>query len=50
MWWFTFNGGVDFGTGGLKDFDRSDMEREGKFGYINVESIVSIGEDVDCCR
>ena len=46
MWWFTFNGGVDFESGGLKDFVKSDMERGGTFGFIDVESIKSIGEDV----
>ena len=46
MWWFTFNGGVDFESGGLKDFVKSDMERRGNFGFIDVESIESIGEDV----
>ena len=46
MWWFTFNGEVDFESGGLKDFVKSDMERGGNFGFIDVESIESIGEDV----
>ena len=45
MWWFTFNGGVDFERGGLK-FVKSDMERGENFGFIDVESIESIGEDV----
>ena len=46
MWWFTLNGGVDFESGGLKDFVKSDMERGGNFGFIDMESIESIGEDV----
>ena len=46
MWWFTFNDGVDFESGGLKDFGKSDMEKGGNFGFIDVESFVSIGEDV----
>ena len=46
LWWFTFNGGVDFESGGLKDFVKSDMERGGNFGFIGVESFVSIEEDV----
>ena len=37
---------MDFESGGLKDFYKSDMERGGNFGYIDVESCVSIGEDV----
>ena len=41
-----FNGGVDFENGGLKDFVKSDMERRGNFGFVGVESFVSIGEDV----
>ena len=46
LWWFTFNSGVDFESGGLKDFVKSDMERGGNFGFIGVESFESIGEDV----
>ena len=46
MWWFTFNGGVEFESGGMKDFVKSDIERERNFGFIDVESIESIGEDV----
>ena len=46
MWWSTFNGGVDFESGGSKDFVKSDMERGGNFGFIDVESVESIGEDV----
>ena len=46
MWWFTFNGEGDFENGRLKDFDKSDMERGGNFGFIDVESSVSIAEDV----
>ena len=46
LWWFAFNGGVDFESGGLKDFDKSDMERKGNFGFIDVEIFVSIGKDV----
>ena len=38
LWWFTFNGGMDF--------VKSDMERGGNFGFIDVESFVSIGDDV----
>ena len=36
----------DFENGGLKDFDKSDMERGENFGFIDVENFVSIGEDV----
>ena len=43
LWWFTFDGGVDFESDGLEDFGKSDMERRGNF---DVESFVSIGEDV----
>ena len=50
MWWFTLNGGVDFESGGLKDFVKSDMERGENFGFIDVESIESIGEDVGVGR
>ena len=32
--------------GGLKDFGKSDMERGENFGFIDVESFVSIREDV----
>ena len=46
MWWFTFNGGVDFESGRLKDFVKSDMKRGENFEFIDVESFVSIGEDV----
>ena len=46
LWRFTFSGEVDFESGGLKDFVKSDMERGGNFGFIDVESIESIGEDV----
>ena len=38
--------GVDFESDGLEDFGKSDMERRGNFGFIDVESIESIGEDV----
>ena len=34
--------------GGLKDFGKSDMERGENFGFIDVESFVSVGEDVVC--
>ena len=37
---------MDFESGGLKDFDKSDIERGGNFRFIDVESFVSIGEDV----
>ena len=37
---------VQWWGGGLKDFGKSDMERGGNFGFIDVESFVSIGEDV----
>ena len=42
LWWFTFNGRADFESGGLKNFDKSDMERGGNFGFIEVESSVYI--------
>ena len=38
--------GVDFESDGLEDFGKSDMERRGNFGFIDVESFVSIREDV----
>ena len=37
---------MDFESGGLKDFDKSDMELGRDFGFIDVESFVFIGEDV----
>ena len=37
---------MDFESGGLKDFVKSDMERGGNFGFIDVESIGSIGDVV----
>ena len=37
---------MDFKSGGLKDFDKSDMASERNFGFIDVESFVFIGEDV----
>ena len=44
QWW----GGGDFENGGLKNFGKSDMERGGNFGFIDVENFVSLylGEDV----
>ena len=46
MWWFTFNGGVDIESGGLEDFVKSNMKRGKNFGFIDVESFVSIEKDV----
>ena len=43
-----FNSGVDFECGELKNFGKSDMERGENFGFIDVESFVSVGEDVVC--
>ena len=40
MWWFMFNGGMNFESGGLKDFVKSDMERGRNFRFIDVESFV----------
>ena len=37
---------VQWWGGGLKDFGKSDMERGGNFGFIDVESFVSIGDVV----
>ena len=45
-WWFTFDGGVASESGRLEDFDKSDMKRGGDFGFIDVESFVSIGKDI----
>ena len=37
---------MDSESGGLEDFGKSNMKRGGNFGFIEVESFVSIGEDI----
>ena len=46
LWWFTFDGVVASESGRLENFGKSDMKRGGDFGFIDVQSFVSIGEDI----
>ena len=41
-----FDSGVDSETAGLEEFGNSDMKRGENFEFIDVESFVSIGEDI----
>ena len=36
---------MDFESGRLKNFGKSDMERGRSFGFFDIERFVSIGED-----